>query len=544
MLTSRHGGAVVSCLPAGNPALCSQVTGGKGRFEIRLKLEHVIAAAAIVAFGGLLAVGLKLLGGPPTAISPILDAAEGSAPLPGGTLPATFTPEATLLAGEGLISTFPAPASLAPLVASPPIVLPPAGATVAPTVPPAIQATADIAPTAILQQTATVPLNVTPPATAFIPPTATAIVPPQATATIPPSATSTPALPGSHDVTVCHGAETGDGHTHGICPADLPPGPIRAFVEANPLFAAVGHPWHSSMTENVFPYPAGKHEGHINLYYQFSECMQSSNVLETPDASCLRALYVQVHSMRIAEELYLGHTEAADGQAHSIRFVAEVGDQETFESEGVVAGGQISVYGELHQSYKKEGCEAFTQGVRFPDPYSVYSGGDETSGQVPYVAVRQGGNDPFATFFWNSQTNQVIQNLVYEPDVNRLIEIAWSEIPWERVSSDPVLCGLPEFDEVLCPASAAGCRNTEFSFWTLKLNLEDYPRPFNGYVDRSGVHAPACTEPGHDCIPLHIDAGVEPGQNVFHNRPVVGLEDDPFVLDLSEPGLVMPSGDG
>lgn len=359
-----------------------------------------------------------------------------------------------------------------------------------------------------------------PPATATVVATPTPKPTTEATGTPGPFPTPTlAALPtpaSDHDTSTCHGAETGDGHTHGHCWFDLPAGPIRSYIEANPVFGQVGHPWHSSPTENLYPWPVGAHEGHKFIYEEYDECHKFVNTGGAPDGPCVWAAYFAPHSTGIAEEIYKPPLSV-----HSQKWVLDTcpaqGAPATPEQDCIVASGDLAVYGEVHNEYKTDYCTGLLPGlIQYPAGLSVE--------QPPYVAV-----------------NKTLMGNVYEalgyPRPNNLLQVAWIESTWEGPNPDPLLCGNPLYDVVACASSAAGCENSRFWLFTFEVKIAEYPRPFDGFVDRLGDPASGCTEMGHDCIPLHIGADVPPG-DVFFNRPVQP-DDTPF-LDYAEPNLFMP----
>ncbi len=329
--------------------------------------------------------------------------------------------------------------------------------------------------------------------------------------------------PQSHDTSACHGAETGDGHTHGFCVDDLPAGAIRDYLEANPLFAGVGQPWVSGPTENLYPFPAGKHEGYKHLWQEFDTCHQFAP-RPGEGSLCLKAVWLQVHSMGVAEELMAHHGE------HSLTFVAEVCAAD-FMSCGVIAGGEVEHYGEVHAQYKRTDCPGIPDGIQYPEPYHT--------SQPPYAANHADRNflSRPARIFWSSLRSKTIEP--YTGPVNNLIQVAWSENAFEVTSAVAGECADPAHDRVWAASTDAGYIN-QYVIWTVKIRSAVYPRPFIGYTDRNG-NSVACEEPGFDCIPFYISETVPPG-DVFFNLPV---KNDTFstpagVIDITEPGVYMP----
>lgn len=335
------------------------------------------------------------------------------------------------------------------------------------------------------------------------------------------------AVDSQHDTTVCHGAETGDGHTHGFCVEDLPPGPIRTFLEENPLFAGVGQPWLSSEHENGYPFPMGKHEGYKHLFQEFEQCRQFTGTPTNEDFACVKAIWLQPHTMGTAHEIRVS------GSAHSLTFVAEICTDETFTDCGIVAGGEIERYGEVHAQYKQTGCPGIEGGVYYPPRHTV--------SQPPYVAVNAQRSDFFsrpARIFWSSLRNATMEP--YAGDVNNLIQVAFAENAFEVTSSSAATCAHHEHDRVWAHSTNDGFIN-QYAIWTIKIMIEDYPRPFSGYTDREGNLDTSCTEPGFACIPLFISE-TAPVIDAFFNLPV---SNDTFstpegVIDITEPNVFMP----
>lgn len=336
--------------------------------------------------------------------------------------------------------------------------------------------------------------------------------------------TSTPEPTPGHDTTACHGAETGDGHTHGFCVEDLPPGAIRDFLEANPLFAGVGQPWLSGPTENGYPHTDGKHEGYKHLFQEFDTCYQF-RVPSGQDYLCLKAVWLQVHSMGTAHEV------RAPGGRHSLTFVAEVCDA-AFAECGIVAGGEIEHYGEVHAQYKQFDCRDLEDGVEYPEPYHT--------DRPPYIANH--GDRDFtsrpARIFWSSLRGGEI--VPYVGEVNNLIQVAWSENAFELTSPEPALCAHPAFDRIWAESTDEGFIN-QYVIWTVSIMIDDYPRPYTGFTNRDGFPAPECAEPSFSCIPLFISGAVPAGELRF-NLPVANdtFDTPAGVIDITEPGVYMP----
>jgi hypothetical protein len=340
---------------------------------------------------------------------------------------------------------------------------------------------------------------------------------------------------GEHDTEVCHGAL--DGHTHGHCFEALPGGAIKDFLIENHEFQHVGHPWVSSEVENQFLYPPGKHEGMKMLYFDAAKdgvCHQFANTDDPSSGSCLKAIYLQVHSPGIGDE------SRTPGNVHSVTSIAEVCDRDgdgLGTQCGVVQVAEIENYGEIHSLYKKAGCPGVPGGLYYPSPYSV-DDGDGNSSQPPYVAtVSSRGNSHPNRLFWSSLRNAVMEQYV---PANYLLQVAWVENAWSVPNTDRLLCADPANDIVTADSTDEGFIN-QYVIWTVRIDIEDYPRPHDGFTTRHGEPAPGCTAPGFDCLPIHIGADV-PAGDVFFNLPVRNNDFSTAVeiIDITEPGVLRP----
>jgi len=306
-----------------------------------------------------------------------------------------------------------------------------------------------------------------------------------------PEVTSTPF---AHDVTLWH--EPGvAGHQHGQNPFEAHP-EIVAWLTSHPwgpLFSSIGHPWASSPVENLYPWPLGKHEGHINLSENDTHCDQFDPGGKFNHGNCITAYLFQVHA--------LGNAFEFRARKHSDKIVAWVCDKATGLQCGIVATGGLADYGERAASYKKTLC---------PLPDNPLYLGNDSLNQPPYVTVN-GSKRYFV--FWSNLLN-VSMEKYFNPVPNRLFQAAWNQRPFSVPSLTD--CTDPSLD---IQHTNLENRNNTFQVFTLLLYIEDFPRPFEGYTDIHGNLSTTCTAPSAVCVPLYIGANV-PAGNATLNRPV------------------------
>lgn len=352
------------------------------------------------------------------------------------------------------------------------------------------------------------------------PPTVTATAEPTGSATLPPPPTAEPtptisetptstvtptAEPDGHDTTQWHPPALG--HHHGSNPDDLHPD-IVAWMDTHeygPLFQGIGHPWESSPIENLFPITEGKHEGWTLLAENDTGCDRFNPGGNFPNDLCISAYAMWVHTVATAE--------APRTQVHSWKAVLRVCEADGSEPCGIVALGGWHHFGEFHNSYKRTVCRVPGFPV-YPPQY--------TADQPPYSSYR-GGSAQFE--FWNSNLNPVLSDVDFgtERPPNALLWSAWLVQAWESSSRDLSLCTDPAFDVAPCPDGSCEQNATRFQVFTIVASIDDFPRPFEGFVHRTGQINETCNAPGPDCIPLVIEASV-PAGNATLNRPVMNLD--------------------
>ena len=330
-------------------------------------------------------------------------------------------------------------------------------------------------------------------------------VTPTPTGTPLPNATPT-STPFAHDVTLWH--EPGiAGHQHGQNPLEVHP-EIVAWLNTHPIgkyFSSIGHPWASSTIENLYPWPLGKHEGHVFLSENETNCPQFDPGGQFQHGNCVDAYLFQPH--------VLGNMQEFLARVHSDKVVAWVCDKATGLQCGIVATGGLADYGMGHDSYKKLICP-----LESNPPF-----GESSIFQPPYRTVN-GSNRFF--LFWSSLANASVAQY-FDPDPNRILQTAWNNRPFSvPQTGDLDRDGVMENPDACQDADLAihhdneGNRNNVFQVFTLLLYIEDFPRPFDGYTDVHGVLSTTCTAPSAVCVPLYIGANVPVG-NATLNRPVV-----------------------
>lgn len=349
---------------------------------------------------------------------------------------------------------------------------------------------------------------------------------PGATGTPPPTATAGPATatptgqPPGHDLTAWHPAGV-NYHHHGADPMTAHPA-IAEWLETDewgPFFAAVGHPWLSSPTENII-----KHQGFTNLDEHDTGC---GNSRQDPE-NCILAYLYQVHSFPVASEWL--------ARVHSYKIVILVCEEEGEGPCDIVAFGGHQDYGERHAAYKRDVCALGDN----PE----YDEGD-TANQAPYLANagREGPNpNLFPRFrFWQSLTNPSI-HYAFDPVPNRLLQSAWNDMPWSTASIDPMLCLNPEHDYFPCPDNSCIQNGTRYQVFDLRVFIEDFPRPFRGYVDVYGNPAPDCTAIGPTCAPIYIGPNVPAGNAMLLRQVDHGNPDAAPILIYGEGADLRPPG--
>lgn len=321
---------------------------------------------------------------------------------------------------------------------------------------------------------------------------------PPATATL----TSTPGEPTptptsivvGHDITLWHAPGVA-GHQHGLDPQAAHPA-IVEWLNTHPwgpLFSSIGHPWASSPVENLYPWPLGKHEGHVNLGELATGCDQFNPGGDFQHGNCIESYLFQIHA--------LGNAHEFRARFHSEKIVAWVCDK-AGEKCGIVATGGLADFGEAHAAYKKELCP-LADNPPFDESATV--------NQPPYRTVN--GSKRFF-LFWSTLTNVSVEKF-FDPVPNRLFQSAWNNRPFSVPSLED--CTDPSLD---ISHTNPENRNNVFQVFSLLLYIDQFPRPFEGYTDIHGNLSESCTAPSMVCVPLYIGADV-PAGNATLNRPVM-----------------------
>lgn len=373
------------------------------------------------------------------------------------------------------------------------------------------------------QGRATVSPTVTKPAPTMTPTVTTTPLPgvtntPVATVTPLPFPTLTPtSIIVGHDVTTWHAPGVA-GHHHGEQWQNAHPEIVKWLTqnEYGALFTSIGNVWTSSPIENLFPWPLGKHEGHLNLVENDTHCDQFKQ--NDAGLNCIKAYYFQPH--------VLGNAMEVRTQIHSHKLVALVCDYATQSICDIVATGGWVDYGEFHSQYKKTFC---------PQPNRPQYPSGLTTNQPPYVAIA--GSDR-KTAFWSSSTNPVIEKY-FNPVPNQLLEVSWNNRPFSMPSLED--CTDPSLDLVFNDKDS---RNNIFQVFNIKLLIANLPRPFVGFTDRYGNVVGDCAVVSLDCIPLYIGAKVPVGDALLNRNTAHGdPEAAPLLIYGDDDTLLLPPGD-
>jgi hypothetical protein len=342
--------------------------------------------------------------------------------------------------------------------------------------------------------------------------------------TVAPTAATEPtptAAPG-HDTSLWH--EPALGHHHGPPHADASP-PIVHWLETHPWgasFLAIGGFEPTSAAENGWPYP-GKHAGFKRIVENniYDPNVKDGNV-PLPGELCIDSIFLVVHDLGTAHEF------RTPDSIHSLAIVAAVDDDcnpaTPLPDDSIIAIATHGFYGERHAAYKEVLCD--------PNLPPVYPDGQSLS-QPPYVTVNTSTRE---WVYWNTNTNALMQQF-FEPDVNTAFQVAWAARVWETPALND--CGNPAADVAFCPADGScGANGTRFQIFTVEIPVTG---PREGFVDRYGAPAPACSAIGPGCFPYYVGAGVPVGTAVVRRTPHVGNPNDaPFLDYATNAALVMP----
>jgi hypothetical protein len=299
----------------------------------------------------------------------------------------------------------------------------------------------------------------------------------------------------THDVTKWHSPQ--DGHHHGFFP--------RGSELAKYYLAAagqeIGYPWLSSPNENLFPFPAGKHEGFTFLHEEDTHNDQSQNDL---GSNFISAYLMMVHT--------LGDANAARVRIHSHYGVFRVTDGKG--NTGLVCTGGHMDAGVLHLPYKQKVIQLPSDPPNWPyDTQKAFG--------LPYRAYLREDNDNVQ--FWNSQGQGSAKQFPERP--NHILQLAWKQLDcWSRPDeNDPTN---PAADHYHCKDGSCDFNGSLFQVNAINLIHLPTERPFNGFTDVHG-HVVKNDYSGIK-VPLIITEGVPQGDAVLSrgfNRP--GCEDAP-----------------
>lgn len=310
---------------------------------------------------------------------------------------------------------------------------------------------------------------------------------------IPPTPSVTPPHNGDHDVNIWH--EPGFGHHHGHNPENFPE--LWAIYLAQ-TGQEIGYPWLSKVTENVWPFPHGDHEGFKFLAETDTNCIQIDPPAEN-QPNCIKSYLVLVHSMGTVHHLYT--------RIHSNYGVFEVCSLDLSEC-GYVATGGLVDYGVTHAGYKREICQLPGDPPSYP--YDTAAG----LNRLPYrAAVDHSEKLPTETEnieFWNSSGPGAgnIKNYPHRP--NTILGLSWSAVDsWDYM--DVSDCDNLELAIAPCPDGSCALNGTSFQVFAIRLQNLPSARPFSGWTDVDGHVDPTCTETSPICVPLVITDDVPLG---------------------------------
>lgn len=340
---------------------------------------------------------------------------------------------------------------------------------------------------------------------------------PAPTGTHTPGATNTPlpfptvtptSIVVGHDVTMWHAPGVA-GHHHGANWTSAHPEIVKWLQEYKygKLFTSIGNLWASSPIENLYPWPMGKHEGHINLIENNTNC-DLGKMPPTPGQTCVKAYFFQPH--------VLGNAQEYRARIHSEKLVALVCDWETQTKCGVVATGGLVDYGQAHSLYKNFVCP-LADNPPYPEKYSA---------DLPPYRTVNGTSRQF--MFWSSLTGPAIRQY-FEVQPNNLLQVAWNNRPFSSPSLDD--CTDPGSDITFTNPEN---RNNTFQVFFISLLIADLPRPFEGFTDLHGTVDKTCTAPSPVCVPLYIGAGVPPGNALLNRIVDMGDPEDAPILTFGD----------
>jgi hypothetical protein len=294
------------------------------------------------------------------------------------------------------------------------------------------------------------------------------------------------------------------GHHHGSDPRQSPLWDM--YLQATGQ--EIGYPWLSSYNENIFPFPAGKHEG-----FTFLAENDTNNDQSDRDAG----------NNYISRYLLMVHT-LGDGHAIRTRFHSHYGVFKVTDGKGntgMVATGGHGDYGVWHNFYKE-------RVIPLPGDPAEWPYGDKKGFGLPYRASLKPDGDNVQ--FWNSQGQGRKSQFPHQP--NNILQLAWKQLDcWSRPDEgDPTN---PMKDIYPCPDGSCDFNGSLFQVNAIRLLRLPVERPFVGFTDVHG-HVIDADAPGPNAVPLIITKNVPQGDAVLSREFQRGGCEDGPCLDFDD----------
>lgn len=278
------------------------------------------------------------------------------------------------------------------------------------------------------------------------------------------------------------------GHHHGSDPRTSELWPL--YLEAAGQEIGYKGGWYSSDIENIFPFPAGKHEGFTFLREDDTGRTQSER---TKGANFIDAYLLMIHT--------IGDGHAARARFHSHYGVFAVSDDKG--NGGLVATGGHGDYGILMSPYKD-------RVVPLPGDPLNWPYGERGEFGLPYRATLK-SSPGLNTQYWNSQGQGRVKTHPHRP--NNILQLAWSQLDcWSRLDVD--YPDDPHMDTYFCPDGSCEFNGSLFQVNAIKLLRLPTERPFSGFTNVHG-HVIEATEAGPNAVPLIITEGVPQGDAIL-----------------------------
>lgn len=284
------------------------------------------------------------------------------------------------------------------------------------------------------------------------------------------------------------------GHHHG---ADPRTSPLWSLYLQATNGQEVGYEWQTSVHENHFPFPDGKHEGFTFLREDDTGRHQTDR---TAGANFIDSYLLMLHALSNGHEIR--------GRFHSHYGVFVVSDGKG--NSGMVATGGHGDYGILMHHYKEKV-------VKLPSDPPDWPYGQKEQFKLPYRATLK-PTPKMNVQYWNSQGQGKVKTYPHRP--NNILQLAWSTLDaWDRL--DDQFPENEDMDTSYCPDGSCEFNASLFQVNAIRLINLPTERPFIGFTDVHG-HIIKATEAGPNAVPLIITAGVPQGDAVLSRAFVKG----------------------